>query len=34
VLLDFEPAWVGPIEWDRAALGDDALASWSMPIAR
>jgi hypothetical protein len=26
VLLDFETACLGPIEWDLAALGDDALA--------
>lgn len=28
VLLDFETACVGPIEWDLAALGDDELAWW------
>jgi hypothetical protein len=26
VLLDFETACLGPIEWDLTALGDDALA--------
>jgi aminoglycoside/choline kinase family phosphotransferase len=26
LLLDFETACVGPIEWDLAALGDDVLA--------
>jgi thiamine kinase-like enzyme len=34
VLLDFETACLGPIEWDLAALGDDGLASSPMPIAR
>jgi hypothetical protein len=36
VLLDFETACVGPIEWDLAALGDDALAYLpdADPIAR
>jgi aminoglycoside/choline kinase family phosphotransferase len=26
VVLDFKTACLGPIEWDLAALGDDALA--------
>lgn len=28
LLLDFETACVGPIEWDLAVLGDDVLACW------
>ncbi|MBV9335850.1 MAG: phosphotransferase [Solirubrobacterales bacterium] len=33
LLPDFDTACVGPVEWDLAALGDDALAFFPMPIA-